>query len=142
MVLTNDTRLQIKRHITDLFIGQSITDQKQIAFAIKAICNELENREDQTMAIDNHAFVGVAIPVALMHQAKYTPVSYNNKKYLSFTDDTICIFASRNYAKLIKESVTIMEPNGWGDSEDVMMSSPVYTHATCADMDAIYDTVY
>lgn len=142
MVLTTDTRLKIKRLLTDLFYGRNMTNETEIAYAIDCVCLGLEKREAKEVCIDNDVIVGAIIPIALLHMTRHTPVVRDNKKYLGTSEDTICVFASTNYAKLVKESISILKPNCWGDVEDVVIQDPVYTTATCRDMDGIYDTLY
>lgn len=142
VILTTDTRLKIRNIVTDLFKGRNMTNVEKIDYAVNRVCLELENKDAGEIRIDNDIIVGAETPIAMLLTGPFTPVMKDGKKYMSYSDDYICVFASTNYAKLVKCSTPVSRPNGWGDEEDCIVGNPIYVTATCRDMDGIYDTMY
>jgi hypothetical protein len=142
MNITNTTRLRIKHLMTDMYKGHNVKDTEKIEYAIDRVLGELENQQIKTYAIGNDTMRGCIVPVAELFSTRCEHVELNDKKYLSNSEESICIFAAENYAALIKAHVPYLMPNGWGDAEEVVYSMAVYTTATCRDMDCIYELVY
>jgi hypothetical protein len=128
--------------MTDIYKGRNITDRDKIDYAIERVLVELTNKEPKQFVVGSDYVDGCIVHVADLYSQPCKHVEQDGKKYLSCSEDSICIFAAENYATLIKECYPMMRPNGWGDEEDVIPGTPTYTLATCRDMDGIYDLVY
>lgn len=142
MIITNTTRLGIKHLMISMYNGRNINDQEKIDFAIERVLAALANQEPRTFAIGDDNIDGCIVHVANLHSPICEHVEREGKKYLSCSEDSICVFAGENYSAMIKECLPIMQPNCWGDEEDVIVGTPTYVRATCRDMDGIYDLAY
>jgi hypothetical protein len=125
-----------------VYASKNVTESDKIEYAIDRVLSKLECQEIKQFTIDDDAISGCVVPVAEMYSRKCNQVERDGKKYLSCSDDCICIFAAENYAAIVTERTHILRPNGWGDDEDVIVEDVVYTKSTCRDMDGIFDLIY
>ena len=141
MIVTNTTRIMIKNLIKNMYKGHGVFDVDKIECAIDCILSELNHKETKPFAIDGKEMVGCVVPVAELY-SKCEHIERDGKKYLSCSEDYICVFAAEGYAVLVTEHVSVMRPNGWGDCEDVIVGETIYTNSTCRDMDGIFDLLH
>ena len=142
MVVTTNIRLQIKNLLTDLYSRQNITRQDIIEYAINRVCLELENRPNSDICVDDKTVNGAEFAVAMLFTGPSSPEVRDGKKYMKYVDEYISILVESNIVRLVKCSVPIIRPNGWGDEEDCIQDPPVYTIATQRDLDGIYEMMY
>lgn len=142
MNITTTTRLMTKNIIKDMYKGHGVFDVDKIEFAIDCILAELEKQEAKLLAIDKTEITGCVVPVAELYSTKCDHVERDGKKYLSCSEDYICLFAAEGYAALVTERMPVLMPNGWGTAEDAICGERVYTKSTCRDMDGIFDLLH
>ena len=142
MVITTSARLQITNLLKDLYHRQNINKQSTIEYAINRVCLELENRPNSDICVDGQTVNGAEFAVAMLFTGPSSPEVRDGKKYMQYVDEYISILVEANVVRLVKCSVPIIRPNGWGDEEDCIQDPPVYTTATKRDLDGIYEMMY
>ena len=141
MNITTTTRIMAKNLIKNMYKGHSIFDVDKIEYAIDCILAELERKDSKPYTIDDETIRGCIVPVAELY-TKCEHVEKDGKKYLSDSEDYICVFAAENYAALVTEHVAVLHPHCWGNAEDAICGEAIYTKSTCRDMDGIFDLLH
>lgn len=142
MIIRTTTRLMVKNLMKNLYKCHSVKDHDKIEYAIDRVLNELENQQIKTYAIGSDTMRGCIVEVADLFSKTCEHVEIDGKQYLSNAEESICVFAAENYAALIKARVPYLMPNGWGDAEDAVYANPIYSMATCRDLDGIFDLTH
>ena len=100
------------------------------------------NRPNGDIDVDGQTVNGAEFAVAMLFTGPSSPEVRDGKKYMKYVDEYITILVESNIVRLVKCSVPIIRPNGWGDEEDCIQDPPVYTTATQRDLDGIYEMMY
>ena len=140
MVLTTTTKITIKHLLENLYHGRELFDKDIVEYAFERVCEDLEKKPVTIIKVDESEFVGQVSIVALMTTYKTHFVERDGKKYIKWPDENIHILAAENYATLVKETTIIYKPRDWGNGvADSICENPIYTMATCNDLDCIND---
>jgi hypothetical protein len=121
-----------------MYKRKKVTDNDVINFAIARVLSAIQSMGAQQFEIGDATIIGCAFPIAALYPQKYTPVEQDGKKYLSYSDEWLCVFASENYATLIKECTPTLKPNGWGSHTNIIYGEHTYAMPTSRDMNRIF----